>query len=1077
MIERILTWAFQNRFLILFLTALTIAAGVYSVSTLPIDAIPDLSDVQVIVYTEAPGQAPEVVEQQITYPLTSTLLSVPRAQTVRGYSYFGFSLIYILFEDGTDLYWARSRVLEYLSTAAAQLPPGVVPRLGPDASGVGWVLMYALRSTKHDLAQLRSLQDWYLRYELSSIDGVAEVAPIGGFVRSYRITLDPLKLYAYGLTVQEVEQAIRNSNREVGGEVIEMGEMEFMLRGVGFITSEEDLRRIPVALRTVSPSALPSGPTTEEMAAMSNPTTPPRENTGLPTDKLSVLQPNSLTVPIFLEQIAQITPEPMPRRGIAELDGQGEVVGAIVIARYNANALQVCRAVKQKLETLRKSLPEGVELVITYDRSKLIEQAIATLREKLVEESLVVLLVCFLFLFHFGSGVVILLALPVSILLAFVVMKLQGIHANIMSLGGIAIAIGAMVDAGIVMVENAHRKLALEQGSKPRGELLREAALEVAPSLFYALLLITLSFLPVFALEAQEGRLFKPLAFTKTYAMAAAALVSITLVPVLMGLLVRGRGIAEEQHPVTRVLSPLYERLLRKLLRHPGWTLGTAALLALSTLYPLLRLGSEFMPPLWEGDLLYMPTTLPGISITKAREVLQQTDKLLRQFPEVERVFGKIGRAETPTDPAPLDMLETTILLKPRKQWRPGVTPDSLIAEMDAALRLPGLSNAWTMPIRTRIDMLTTGIRTPLGIKLSGPDLATLEQLGEQVEALVRRHPHTRSVYAERILRGKYVDIVVDRYRAARYGLTVGDVHTVIQTAIGGMPITYSVEGRERYPITLRYPRELRDNPDALKRSVLIPTPLGKPVPLGEIADIRLREGAMLIKSEDAIPTLWVYIDIHDIDPGTYVAQVQELLRQQLTLPPGYTLRWSGQYEFLRRAQHRLLLIVPVVLALIVLLLYLNTRSVVKVAIVLLAAPFSLIGAFWLLSLLGYNLSVAVWVGLIALAGLDAETGVVMLLYLDLAYEERRKAGMLHTLADLQEAVLHGAARRLRPKLMTVLTIFVGLLPIMWSNAIGADVMKRIAAPMVGGIVTSLLLELLVYPVIYYLWRQRTLAR
>jgi len=1070
MIARIIDWAFRNRFLVVLLTLFAVAAGVYSISTIPLDALPDLSDVQVIVYTEAPGQAPEIVEQQITYPLTSALLSVPRARTVRGYSFFGFSLVYVLFEDGTDIYWARSRVLEYLNTVSERLPAGIVPRLGPDASGLGWVLMYALRSRQRDLAELRSLQDWYLRYELGSIEGVAEVASLGGFVRSYRITVDPLKLRAYGLTLADVQSAVRNSSREVGGEVIEMSEMEYMVRGVGYISSEDDLRRIPVGMRPAGPADFPTAdaPMGREGMAPGAPDVPDMARPG-------ALSPPVLQVPIFLSEIAHITREPMPRRGIAELDGEGEVVGGIVVARYGANALEVIRAVKRKLEEVRRSLPADVEVVITYDRSKLIEAAIATLREKLLEESLVVLLVCFVFLFHFGSGVVILIALPVSILLAFVVMKLQGIPSNIMSLGGIAIAIGAMVDAGIVMVENVHRRLAHGSGSAQRMELIREATHEVAPSLFYALLLITISFLPVFALEAQEGRLFKPLAYTKTYAMAAAALVSITLVPVLIGWLVRGRTVPEERHPLTGPLGRLYERLLRRLLRHPWWVITAVALLTLSTLYPLLRLGSEFMPPLWEMNLLYMPTTFPGISITKAREVLQQTDKILRQFPEVERVFGKIGRAETATDPAPLDMLETTILLKPREDWRPGITPDSLIAELDRALRLSGISNAWTMPVRTRIDMLSTGIRTPLGIKLSGPSLDTLEQLGTRIEALLRQLPGTLSVFAERSLRGKYLDIRIDRERAARYGLTLGDVQEVIRSALGGMPIAESVEGRERYPIVLRYPRELRDNPDALARMVLIPTPSGTAVPLGEVARFELREGAMQVKSEDAIPTLWVYIDVRGSDYGSYVRQAHELLTQHIQLPPGCTLRWSGQYEYMQRAYRRLLVIVPIALALIIVLLYLNTRSWLKVSIVLLAAPLSLIGALWLLYALGYNLSVAVWVGLIALAGLDAETGVVMLLYLELAYNEARQQGKLRTREDLQEAVLHGAARRLRPKLMTALTILVGLLPIMWSQAVGADVMKRIAAPMVGGIITSFLLELLLYPVIYLLWRRRQL--
>ncbi|MGE5200081.1 MAG: efflux RND transporter permease subunit [Rhodospirillaceae bacterium] len=1027
MLEKIIDWSIRNRFLVILATLALALAGAYSLVQSPLDAIPDLSDTQVIVYTQFPGQAPQIVEDQVTYPITTQMLAVPHAKVVRGYSFFGFSFVYVIFDDGTDLYWARSRVLEQLNYVSSRLPGGVTPTLGPDATGVGWAYMYALRSKTRTLADLRSLQDWFLKYELTSVPGVAEVASVGGFVRQYQITLDPNKLRAYDIPISRIRAAVQRSNSEVGGRVLEIAETEFMIRGEGYVKSAADLEQVALGVDRAG-------------------------------------------APVLLRDVATVQVGPDIRRGLAELDGEGEAVGGIVIVRSGANAYDVITRVKAKLADLERGLPKDVQVVTAYDRSSLIERAVETLEGKLLEESIVVALVCLVFLLHVRSALVAIFTLPVAILMAFVVMRAQGIDANIMSLGGIAIAIGAMVDAAIIMIENAHKHLEHDGGRRPHWEVIANAAKEVGPTLFYALLVITVSFLPVFTLEAQEGRLFKPLAFTKTYSMAAAALLSVTIVPVLMGYWIRGRIRPEERNPISRLLIRAYDPVLHFVLRRK-WSviLVTVGLLAL-TIVPFSRLGSEFMPPLYEGDLLYMPTTFPGISITKARQVLQQTDRIIRTFPEVDRVFGKIGRAETATDPAPLSMIETTITLKPEREWRPGLTHEKLVEEMNRAIRMPGLTNAWTMPIKTRIDMLSTGIKTPVGIKLGGPSLEVLQQLGERVEAVVRGVPGTSSVYAERVVGGNYLNVKIRRDEIARYGLTIGDVQDVIQTAIGGMNITTTVEGLERYPVNLRYSRELRDDLPAL-REVLVAAPTGAQIPLGQLADLELAKGPPSIKTEGARPNAWIYVDIQGVDVGSYVKRARQAVAAQVTLPPGYTISWSGQYEYMLRAQQRLMYVVPITLLLVFVLLYLNTGSLIKTAIVALAVPFSAIGAIWYIYLLGYNTSIAVWVGLIALLGVDAETGVVMLLYLDKAYERAVGGGVMRARPDLVAAIYDGAVKRVRPKMMTASVIFAGLLPIMWSTGAGADVMKRIAAPMVGGVVTSFLLELTVYPVIYYVWR------
>ena len=1062
MLEKIIEWSIHNKFMVVLLTLFLLVGGLYALKNTPLDAIPDLSDVQVIVFTEYPGQAPQVVEDQVTYPLTTQMLAVPQAKTVRGFSFFGLSFVYIIFEDGTDLYWARSRVLEYLNYASGKLPMGVTPSLGPDATGVGWIYEYVLESDRHDLQQLRSIQDWFLRYELTAVDGVSEVASIGGYVKQYQVEVDPQRLLAYHLTIPQIRMAIQRSNNDVGGRLVEMAETEFMVRGLGYIRSPEDLEQV-------------------------------------------VVGSDQKGTPILLRDLARVGIGPELRRGVAELDGRGEAVGGIVVMRFGENALQTIENVKEKLEQLQSGLPEGVRIVPVYDRSGLIERAVDTLKEKLLEESIVVALVTALFLFHLPSALVAIFTLPVAILIAFLIMYSQGINANIMSLGGIAIAIGAMIDAAIIMIENAHKHLERDQGKKPHWQIITASAKEVGPTLFFSLLVITVSFIPVFALQEQSGRLFKPLAFTKTYSMGAAALLSITIVPVLMGWFIRGKIKPEHANPINRMLIRLYHPVVDFVLNWRKMTLVVALLLICSIWYPLSKMGSEFMPPMYEGDLLYMPTTMPGISVTKAKELLQQTDRIIAQFPEVERTFGKVGRAETATDPAPLSMLETTIMLKDESEWRKVQVPrfysdwddsldllkkplrlvwpeerpisvDELTAELDRSIQFPGLTNAWTMPIKTRIDMLSTGIKTPVGIKIMGPDLQVLNDLGERVEALVRDLPGTLTAFSERVVGGNYLDYTINRVEAARYGLTVAHVQESIQTAIGGMNVTQTVEGLERYPVNVRYQRDYRNDLTALGQ-VLVPLKDGQHVPISQLADIEIKKGPPGIKSENARRTAWVYVDLRGIDVGTYVKSAQQLIGEQVKLPPGYSIVWSGQFEYMESARTRFMVIIPLTVLIIFVIIYASTKSMIKTSIVFLAVPFSLVGAFWFLWLLDYNTSVAVWVGVIALAGLDAETGVVMLLYLDLAHKLWGDNGRMKTLGDLKQAIHHGAVKRIRPKIMTIAVIIAGLLPIMWSHGAGADVMKRIAAPMVGGVVTSGIMELMVYPVIFYLWRGRRLAK
>jgi Cu(I)/Ag(I) efflux system membrane protein CusA/SilA len=1078
MLQRIIDFSLKNKFIVMLVTVVLVLGGVYAVCHIPLDAIPDLSDTQVIIYTPWEGQAPNIVEDQVTYPITTKMLSVPRAKVVRGYSFYGYSFVYVIFDDGTDPYWARSRVLEYLSSISGQLPKGVTPSLGPDATGVGWAFMYSINSTNRNLADLRSIQDWYLKYQLTAVPGVSEVASIGGFVKQYQVTVDPTKLRAYNLSLSDVSRAIERSNGEVGGRSLELSEREFILRVKGYIENLDDLKKVAVGVG---------------------------EN----------------GVPILLRDVANIQFGPDERRGIADLNGDGETVGGIVVVRYGANAYKVIQDVKQRLDQAMKALPPDVKATVVYDRTALIDRAVATLEEKLIEESIVVALVCLAFLLHLRSALVAIIVLPVAVLISFLVMFEQGLSSNIMSLGGIAIAIGAMVDAVIIMIENAHKHLEYDQGKKPHWQIIRDASVEVGPALFYSLLVITVSFLPVFTLQDQEGRLFKPLAFTKTYSMAAAALLSITLAPVLMGWFIRGKIPKEEKNPINRFLIWLYKPAVDLAIRYRWLVVVCGAILvawvffpwnsliarllprgrvqevafSVGKVFPYQSIGSEFMPPLYEGDLLYMPTTFPGISPTKARELIQVTDRIIKSFPEVATVFGKAGRAETATDPAPMDMIETTIRLKPESEW-PAVdikddngkiiahrrrTPDELVTAMNNAVQIPGLNNAWTMPIKTRIDMLSTGIKTPVGIKIAGPDLAVLERIGTEVEAVVRQVPGTASAFAERITGGRYIEFEIDRDAIARYGLTIGDVQDVLSVALGGMPLTTTVEGLQRYTVNLRYDRDFRSDLDSLKRDIVIPTPTGAQIPLGELATIKVVDGPMEIKTEGAVPNDWVYVDIRDIDVGTYVQNAMHAVNTaiaagQIKLPPGYNLFWSGQYEYMLHAKQRLLMVVPLTLLIITLIIYLNTRSMLKTAIVLLAVPFSLVGAFWALYLLHYNLSVAVWVGIIALAGLDAETGVIMLLYLDLAYDEWKQKGLMRNLGDLRDAIYHGAVKRLRPKIMTASVIIAGLAPILWSHGTGADVMKRIAAPMVGGVITSTISVLVVYPAIYYLWRSRVYA-
>ena len=1033
MLEKIIDYSIRNRVLILLFSIGIGLAGLLALLRTPVDAIPDLSDVQVIIYTEYKGQAPQVVEDQVTYPLTTAMMAVPYAKVVRGYSFFGTSFVYIIFEDGTDLYWARSRVLEYLSAVSSRLPAEAHPTLGPDGTGVGWIYEYVLQSKNHDLSELRSIQDWYLRYELTSVPGVAEVASVGGFVKQYQVEVDPNKLQAYGISLAQVKRALKRSNRDIGGRLLEMGETEFMVRGLGYIHSVKDIRSIALGV-----------------------------------DKNGT--------PIQIKDVADVHIGPELRRGIADWNGEGEVVGGIIVMRYGENALKTINLVKAKLKDLQKGLPKGVTIRSAYDRSSLIHRAIETLKGKLIEESIIVALISILFLLHFQSALVAIITLPMGIFLAFLVMYFQGLNANIMSLGGIAIAIGAMIDAAIVMIENAHKHLEHADGKKGHWQVVSEASKEVGPALFFSLLIIVVSFLPVFALQAQEGRLFKPLAYTKTYSMAAAALLSITLVPVLMGYLIRGKIRPENKNPLNVILIKIYHPIINVVLRFKGWVIFLALLILLATIFPFRKIGSEFMPPLNEGDLLYMPTTDPGISITKARELLQQTDKIIKSFPEVDHVFGKIGRAETATDPAPLSMIETTITLKPKKAWRPGMTMKKLVRELDRSIHFPGLTNAWTMPIKTRIDMLSTGIKTPVGIKIMGSDLSVLSSLGNRIAQALRNVPGTVSVFPDKTIGGNYLDFEIDRDAIARYGLTVGDVQDVIQSAVGGMNVTYTVEGLARYPVNVRYARELRDNLPALRR-VLVTTPSGAKIPIEEITRIRIRKGPPMIKSENSKRTAWLYVDIRGVDVGTYVKQAQKVVAEKINFPAGYSIVWSGQFEYMQRAAARLRIMIPIVLVLIFLLLYFNFKNVAESLIIMLSLPFAIVGGIWFMYFLGYNMSVAVSIGFIALAGVAAETGVVMLIYLDQAYNQRKMNGAMKNKADLDAAIIDGAVKRVRPKMMTVSAIIFGLLPILWSTGAGSQVMKRIAAPMVGGMITSTLLTLIVIPAIYFLWKGHSLQK
>ena len=1034
MIGKIIDASLRNKLIVLIFAGLLVAAGGFAVKNISLDAIPDLSDVQVIVFTKYAGQAPQVVEDQVTYPLTTAMLAVPHAKVVRGYSFFGFSFVYIIFEDGTDMYWARSRVLEYLNYVAGRLPAGVTPTLGPDATGVGWVYEYALvdRSGKHDLAELRSIQDWYMRYALQTVNGVSEVAAIGGFVKQYQVEADPNALAEYGIPLAKVKHAIKRSNNDVGGRLIEMGETEFMVRGKGYLKGIADLESIPVGVDTHG-------------------------------------------TPILLRDVAHVHLGPELRRGLAELNGEGEVAGGVIIMRYGENALTTIEAVREKLEELKQGLPEGVEIVPTYDRGGLIERAVDNLKDKLFEEFLVISLVCMLFLMHARSALVAIVTLPLGVLIAFMLMQWQGLAANIMSLGGIAITLGAMVDGAIVLIENAHKHLerALhDKGTEltipERWAAVATASREVGPALFFSLLIITVSYMAIFTLEAQEGRLFKPLAFTATYAMLGSAILAITLVPLLMGWFIRGKVMPEEKNPVNRALQWAHGPVLASALKHKAVTLLVAVGLLVSMAVPVSKIGSEFMPPLDEGDILYMPTTFPGISITKAREMLQQTDRILKTFPEVASVFGKVGRADTATDPAPLAMVETIVRLKPREEWPdPDKTTQELMKEMDDAIRFPGLANAWTYPIKTRIDMLSTGIKTPIGIKVSGPDLNVLQKVGEGIERAVKTLPETTSAFSDRAAGGYYLDIDIQRDQAARYGLTIGDIEDVIVSAIGGMNVTQTVEGLERYPVNLRYPRDYRSDPDALKR-VLIPTPTGAQIPLAAVAKISALRGPPSIKSENARPNAWIYVDISTSDIGGYVAKAKRIITEQVEIPAGYTLEWSGQFEYMERAAAKMQIVIPATLLLIFLLLYFNFGNLTAPVVVMLSVPFSLIGGFWLVWWLGFNLSVAVAVGFIALAGVAAEIGVLVLTFIDQEVAQRRaEVGRGFSADDLSAAVQSGVAKRVRPIAMTATAVIAGLVPIMLGGGTGSDVMQRIAAPMIGGMVTTTLLCLIVLPVIY----------
>jgi Cu(I)/Ag(I) efflux system membrane protein CusA/SilA len=1037
MLNKIIDWSARNVVMVLLATLFIVIGGIYAAIKTPIDALPDLSDVQVIVYTEFPGQAPQVVEDQVTYPLTTAMLSVPKSKVVRGFSFFGASFVYVIFEDGTDIYWARSRVLEYLNFAAGRMPKGVTPQIGPDATGVGWVYQYVVLAKNRTLAELRTLQDWYLRYQLSKAHGVAEVASIGGFVQTYQVTVDPARLRAYGIPLSKVTQVIRDSNRDVGGRIVEMAETEYMVRGKGYLRGKGDLETLVVK-----------------------------------SDK---------GTPVLVRDIARVELAPDERRGLAELNGEGEVVSGIAMARYGQNALEVIDNLKAKIAEISPGLPAGVSIEAVYDRSDLILRAIDTLKGTLIEESLIVALVCVVFLLHVRSALVAILMLPVGILIAIIAMRLLGMNSNLMSLGGIAIAIGAMVDAAIVMIENAHKHLERLQPGQSRPEAMIAACKEVGPSLFFSLLIITVSFLPVFTLEAQEGRLFSPLAYTKTFAMAGAAILSLTLVPVLMMLFIRGKIMPEAKNPVNRLLIWLYRPIIRAVMRWKKLTIVAALAVLAVSLYPASQLGSEFMPTLNEGTLLYMPSSLPGMTLTKAAELVQTQNKIIKGFPEVVSVYGKVGRANTATDPAPTEMFETVINLKPESAWRPGLTIDKLIAEMDKALQIPGVSNAWTMPIKARIDMLSTGIRTPIGVKVFGKDLAEMEKLAKQIEAVVKQVPGTTSAFAERITGGLYLNIEPDRAQLARYGLSVGELQDVIGTALGGEMVTTTVEGRERFGVTVRYPRELRSDPQQIAREVLVTTMDGAMIPLGQLARIEIGKGAPGIRTENALLSAYIYVDIRGRDIGSYVAEARKAVNAQVTFPPGYYATWSGQFEYMERAIAKMKIVIPITLASIFLLLYLNFRRLPETLIVMLSVPFALVGGVWLMWLLDYNLSVAVAVGFIALAGVAAETGVVMLIYLDHAWQDVkagcRAAGREPQADDLYQAVMEGAVERVRPKMMTVVAIMAGLLPILWSTGTGSEVMSRIAAPMVGGMISSTVLTLAVIPALYALVKQWRLKR
>ncbi|GLX83069.1 efflux RND transporter permease subunit [Thalassotalea eurytherma] len=1030
MIESIIRWSIGNRFFVLLVTLIIAFGGLYSLQKTPVDAIPDLSDVQVIIKTSYPGQAPQVVQDQVTFPLTTAMLSVPGAQTVRGYSFFGDSYVYIIFDDDTDLYWARSRVLEYLSQVASSLPDSAKPQLGPDATGVGWVYIYALtdKSGNHDLSQLRSIQDWFLKYELQTVPGVSEVAAVGGMVKQYQVQVDPDKLRAYNVPLSHIQMALKRGNKETGASVVEMAEAEYMVTATGYIQSVGDIEKIPLGI-------------------------------------------NEQGTPLRIGDVATVNLGPQMRRGIAELNGEGEVVGGVVVMRFGENAQQTINGVKEKLESLKSSLPEGVEIVPVYDRSKLIDRAVDNLWSKLLEELAVVAIVCVAFLFHLRSSIVAVVTLPLGILVSFIIMYMQGINANIMSLGGIAIAIGAMTDGAIVMIENMHKHMEKTPlTDENRWQIVAKAASEVGPALFFSLLIITVSFLPVFILEAQEGRMFSPLAYTKTYAMAASAGLAITLVPVLMGYFIRGKVVSEKKNPLNRLLIAIYMPVLKQVMKFPKSTIVAAVLVTIVGFWPVDKIGSEFIPPLDEGDLMYMPTTYPGISIGKARELLQQTDKLIRTVPEVENVFGKVGRAETATDPAPLTMIETFIQLKPQEQWREGVTTESLKAEFDKLVKFPGLTNAWVMPIKTRIDMLATGIKTPVGIKVAGPELDVIQEIGQQIEQLLPEVTGTASVYSERVAGGRYIKVDISRDKASRFGLNIEDVQQVVSTAIGGMNVTQTIEGQERYPVNLRYPQDYRDSPEQLSRLPVV-TPNGQRIALGDVADIRVENGPPGIKSENARINGWTFIDIDGVDVGTYVENAKEYLASNLTLPAGYSINWAGQYEYMERAKEKLTYVLPLTLAIIVILLYLNFRAFSEVAIIIVTLPMAMIGGLWLMYLEGFNFSVAVGVGFIALAGVAVEIGVIMLVYLNQALAELKEKAeeRAELISDdaYQDALLHGAGLRVRPVMMTVATIIIGLMPILYGTGTGSEVMSRIAAPMVGGMTSAVLLTLIVLPAIY----------